>query len=436
MLLFVDLPQDWQGKELTVRYTTLLDRIAFYYTKELYVGCKSDIVLYKLKSDMPIMLVDALLYFSGVILVVVHFAGKMWKKYNNNFCMIGIFAIISASYLILGTDWLRLIIRYQYILYILQYTFLMLLTLPLMLLIEHNVTHARLKRMLAICISIASANFLFMYMLNFLFGIDFKLLSILTHLMLLICAVIALVILVQAYKKRLMMEGEDLFTLVVPAVSCVIDLAFYYLGLRDFGTMVMRIGVLTYVMLQFYYNGKRMINLMQQRYKMKVYRDMAYHDSMTGLRNRAAYETDLRKHTQECENGNHQFCVFSVDVNNLKKMNDEQGHMAGDTLIVHVANVLRDGVREWGNVYRTGGDEFIIFVKNHTREEADLIEQNIRQALVRFNTNNPAPISFSLGMAYFDKEQDANLEATLARADVAMYEDKQRGKAAGIVQSR
>ena len=45
VLLFVDLPQDWQGKELTIHYTTLLDRIAFYYTKELYVGCKSDIAL-------------------------------------------------------------------------------------------------------------------------------------------------------------------------------------------------------------------------------------------------------------------------------------------------------------------------------------------------------------------------------------------------------
>ena len=131
-----------------------------------------------------------------------------------------------------------------------------------------------------------------------------------------------------------------------------------------------------------------------------------------------------------------QICVFSVDVNNLKKTNDEQGHMAGDTLIIHIASVLRDGVREWGDVYRIGGDEFVIFVKNHTMEEADLIKENIHQALIRFNAKNKTQISFSLGMAYFDKEQDANLEATLARADVAMYEDKQRGKAAGIIQSR
>ena len=207
VLLFVDLPQDWQGKELTIHYTTILDQIAFYYTKELYVGCKSDIVLHKLKSDFPILIIDALLYFSGVILLIVHFAGKMWKRYNNNFCMVGVFAIFAASYLIIGTDWLRLVIRYQYVLYILQYTFLMLLTLPLMLLIKHNVTQTRLKRMLSVCISVEGANFLFMYTLNFLFGVDFKLLVILTHLILLVCAVIALVILFQAYKKRVLKEG-------------------------------------------------------------------------------------------------------------------------------------------------------------------------------------------------------------------------------------
>ena len=436
VLLFVDLPQDWQGKELTIHYTTLLDRIAFYYTKELYVGCKSDIVLHKLKSDIPILIIDALLYFSGIILLIVHVVGKMWKRYNNNFCMVGVFAVLSASYLIIGTDWLRLVIRYQYVLYILQYIFLMLLTLPLMLLIEYNVKQIRLKRMLAVCISVEGANFLFMYMLNFLFGVDFKFLVILTHIILLVCAFMALGILIQAYRKRVLMEGEDLFTLIVPSVACIMDLVFYYLGLRDLGMMIMRIGVLIYVMLQFYYNSKRIVNLMQQRYKMKVYRDMAYHDSMTGLRNRAAYETDLRKYTEECENGNHKFCVFSVDVNNLKKTNDEQGHMAGDTLIIHIASVLWDGVREWGDVYRIGGDEFVIFVKNHTMEEADLIKENIHQALIRFNAKNKTQISFSLGMAYFDKEQDANLEATLARADVAMYEDKQRGKAAGIIQSR
>lgn len=429
VLLFVDLPQDWQGKELVVHYTTLLDRIAFYYTKEMYVGCKSDIVLHTIKKDLPILILDILLYFSGVVLIVIHFAGKLWKHYNKNFFMVGIFAVMSASYLITGTDWLRLLIRYQYLLYILQYTFLMLLSFPLVILVKDNVIHDQLKRILSIGVSIEGANFLFMYMLNFLFGIDFKFLVILTHLLLLACSVIFLVILFLAHSRRLLVEEKEVFSLAAPAVACILDLLLYYMGQRDLGVIVMRIGVMVYVMLQFYYNCKRVIDVIHQRYKLKRYRDMAYHDSMTGLRNRAAYETDLRKYTEECTKGNHNFCVFSVDVNNLKKMNDEQGHMAGDALIIHVANILRDGVGEWGDVYRTGGDEFIIFVKNHTLEEAEQIEKNIQYALVQFNAQKKTQISFSLGMAYFDKKQDENLEATLERADVAMYEDKQRKKA-------
>ena len=428
VLLFIELPEDWQGKKLTISYTALLSRTAFYYMQTPLLGEKADILIYKLKTNLPSIVIDCILLFAGIVLLVFHLSGKMWQKYNYNFFMIALFSIFSSIYLIAGSDWARLFVKNQYILYILQYSFLMLLITPILLFVKDNLKYARMMGFVHFIMLASIVNFYFMYGLNFLFGYDFKFLVIITHGLILAGALSLIFVLGSVNKKKNVVQQEEVISLLAPAITGVLNIVVYYQGQRDVGMFIFRIGILTYVVLQFYYNCKRAMNLMQEKYKMELYRNMAYHDALTGLRNRAAYECDLKKIPEENTHMNQSIHVFSVDVNNLKEVNDKQGHRAGDTLIIQAASILKRGVAEWGDVYRTGGDEFVVFLRGCTEKQIAEIEENIKQECISFNEQKDLQVSFALGKASFDKKQDTVLEETVARADLAMYEEKKRYK--------
>ena len=94
-------------------------------------------------------------------------------------------------------------------------------------------------------------------------------------------------------------------------------------------------------------------------------------DELTKLFNRRCYYKDMEEQRDDMQ---HQaFSLFSIDLNGLKDINDDQGHAAGDTLLCGAADCLRTAVGSDGKVYRTGGDEFLAIV--HTVPPAQVAEQ-------------------------------------------------------------
>ena len=86
----------------------------------------------------------------------------------------------------------------------------------------------------------------------------------------------------------------------------------------------------------------------------------AYHDDMTGLKNRRAYNEHVERLQDGCSDA---WWVVMVDVNGLKEMNDTKGHKAGDELIMGTAECLRDSFDRIDSIYRLGGDEFCVIVE-------------------------------------------------------------------------
>ena len=143
---------------------------------------------------------------------------------------------------------------------------------------------------------------------------------------------------------------------------------------------------------------------------MQKLEEMSTSDPLTGLRNRAAMlqKMEMVKNTS--------FGVINLDLNGLKRVNDTQGHDAGDRLLVMAGEALRK-VFYYNDIYRTGGDEFIVFIPGISRDSFARKVDRFRKAMTK-NTE----VRFAMGTAWSDGT--VSQADTFRLADDAMYADK------------
>ena len=158
-------------------------------------------------------------------------------------------------------------------------------------------------------------------------------------------------------------------------------------------------------------------------------RELAFHDSLTGLPNRALFR-DRVEHALEISRRTHRVCgVLFVDLDNFKRVNDTLGHAAGDQLLEVVALRIQDHLRTSDTVARLGGDEFAVLSENTTDPgEAAAIAGRLLAAL-----QTPIDIAgqsilatASIGVATTQSGAET-VDGLLGNADIAMYAAKHQG---------
>lgn len=144
-------------------------------------------------------------------------------------------------------------------------------------------------------------------------------------------------------------------------------------------------------------------------------------DTMTNAYNRNSYEMQMA-HLENCPEECRKLYVTICDVNFLKHINDNYGHLKGDDAIIRCASVLADTVGKKGTVYRTGGDEFVCFTKTN-------MDEKIRLALMAESQQYKGyPFAVANGTASYNPEEDGpvpDIKLILARSDKEMYKNKQ-----------
>lgn len=162
------------------------------------------------------------------------------------------------------------------------------------------------------------------------------------------------------------------------------------------------------------------VNFLNKKLEAPFFKRLAYSDILSNLKNRTAFEEDII--SLNSKRGQSENIILAVfDLNNLKDINDIYGHDAGDNYIKEFAKHFSRTFFKIGECYRTGGDEFVLIVKNNANEEK--ITQLIKEILFKVSEANKI-YWFAYGVASYDKETDNDLYKTLKRADVMMYENK------------
>lgn len=174
------------------------------------------------------------------------------------------------------------------------------------------------------------------------------------------------------------------------------------------------VGVLLYLATDYSNNYSLLFTSSIVLYYLFIYLHFARFDPLTGLLNRQVYYFDMHTGSEKIN-----FAV-SIDLNDLKHINDSYGHDAGDTALKTVAAVLKKNVGKNGTLYRIGGDEFVIFYR-HIDEGAV-----IRAIAAMREEMDKTPYTCAFG--YAKKEALHSVEDTVRYADHEMYDNKTRIK--------
>jgi two-component system cell cycle response regulator len=160
----------------------------------------------------------------------------------------------------------------------------------------------------------------------------------------------------------------------------------------------------------------------------REYEYRAYHDTLTGLGNRFKCDRDSLERIFEAERKNRPFSLAVVDLDHFKKINDTYGHTAGDEVLSDFATFLRECVNGKGELYRWGGEEFVLLMPDIPRESAvELCEDLRRRIEARPFSSHGLSLTACFGVAQLSVEGETPVEL-FNRADRALYRAKKKGR--------
>lgn len=163
-------------------------------------------------------------------------------------------------------------------------------------------------------------------------------------------------------------------------------------------------------------------------------RHQAYHDSLTGLPNRASFAEHLDEAMRRAKRAGWPLALLFLDLDNFKRVNDSLGHDAGDRLLRVAAERIRRAVREADMLFRMGGDEFTVLLRNvpdpaSANHVVDRLIDSLREPFLV--EGNEVVLGMSIGIALVGDETTA--DGLLVRADEALYAVKRGGGGSALV---
>lgn len=165
----------------------------------------------------------------------------------------------------------------------------------------------------------------------------------------------------------------------------------------------------------------------QLRKQLQEMEQRAHHDALTNLPNRRFFLENLEHRISRCQRYGDVTALLFLDVDNLKMMNDARGHGAGDTVLVHLAQILMDSVRASDMVARIGGDEFALLLDNL---DADQVDRKIERLIDRISKTKVdyegRLLGMSVAIGYCFVGPKDSVSGLMSRADAAMYEAKRQ----------
>lgn len=154
---------------------------------------------------------------------------------------------------------------------------------------------------------------------------------------------------------------------------------------------------------------------------------LAFHDSLTGLKNRAAFEEEIKKRFMKKKSP---IALMMIDLDNFKLVNDSLGHMEGDRILRFAATTIQEIAGSKNLAARLGGDEFVVVFseieESHILRIASEMVQKVEEELSALQQHERIKASISVGIAY--ATADDNMTTLYEKADQALYASKEKGK--------
>ena len=162
-----------------------------------------------------------------------------------------------------------------------------------------------------------------------------------------------------------------------------------------------------------------------------IMNELATKDALTGVRNRMSYDMEVERLTRELSQGKIAFGLAMIDLNFLKRINDNYGHEKGNVAIQKLCHIIC-ATFVHSPVFRIGGDEFVVILQNSDYENVKELVGSFNVIIEDMSNDEELEpwerISAAIGYALFDQRRDLSVEDVFKRADGTMYIRKKEMK--------
>lgn len=154
----------------------------------------------------------------------------------------------------------------------------------------------------------------------------------------------------------------------------------------------------------------------------------AWHDGLTGVKNRAAFDADIQDEIELAQRHGHGLSLIVMDLDHFKQINDTQGHGFGDKTLCRASAIAQSCTRSTDRLYRYGGEEFVIIATHSCLDGSRLLAERIRQSLYQKNHAGIPGLTLSASFGVAQLAAGEGAEQLFARADRALYAAKGAGR--------
>ncbi len=166
---------------------------------------------------------------------------------------------------------------------------------------------------------------------------------------------------------------------------------------------------------------------------------IAWHDPLTDLYNKAYMNKDLTEKLEQASRNNSSLYIVVYDIDHFKKFNDTHGHLVGDMVLKGVSHCIRDNLRLGDEIYRFGGEEFVLCVNKREGEDIflyiDMLRQKVDENIIYKEDNTPMHVTISMGVAQYPSAA-ATTKDLFKCADTAVYKAKNAGRNKVIIYNK
>lgn len=440
----IDITPDQLGKEIEIKIRAAY-KSARCGVDSFRIGSSGGIILNILSEKLVSFITCVLLLFVGFLLAVADIPINIGKQKNHELLYLGVFSISVSVWCLVELHIVELFFDDSRLMQVLSCCSLMIIPFALILYLNAAIGFKN-RFLIPVLSGLCVLGFAASWTLHLLKIKDIHETLTFSH----VNVVIASVLLIYAVVKNVIIKGKGqsapiyrilkAIGLCSIAIAAIIDIVRFYSGQTGDSAQYVRIGMLIFTVCYGASSLENTVNAVKMGAQAEFASRLAYHDGLTGIGNRTAFEEKLASLEEE-KNDNtaagKSIGIVMFDVNDLKYVNDNLGHPTGDEMIRKAAEIISAAFEaDGGECFRIGGDEFAVIIKG---ESADDVKASYEKGMLVFDMqtklhNSALDCKFRVSIAhgFFIYSTDCELEhieEAYKMADKKMYETKRAMKA-------
>lgn len=422
----IRIPEGSMGKAIKIMLSSPYER----YNKEINgitYGSKSALVFDIIKNHYFYVLYAIIIFFLGIAGLILYGIQKRKHICAKKILYLSIFTLLISGWLFSESKMMQFVIGNQVMINLMLFLPMLISPLPILMYVEQSYESHR-KKAYPIMIVTQSIYVVFCMVLQAANIKDFIEMNNITHILFFVYIFgIVYLLLTELYQYK----RKEVYQIAIPAFLLIffmiLEMISHYFEILGKVTTWFQFGFVVFLIFSGREAVEMILNMMEKNKEVEYYQKLAYIDLLTEGNNRTAYFEKISNDyntVKKCEG----MCLVQFDLNNLKYINDNFGHMEGDDALRRTYDCIDMTYGKYGTCYRIGGDEFACILPVKYSQYAESLYVEFKEVVSNMQGGVKYPFQIAVGYDKFRIEEDTNFDDLSIRVDKKMYLNKRKSK--------